>query len=158
MTESDSNPKPEIARRDFLALMGRGAIWATAGVTVVALLRYLSFTEPTPPQVFVLDEPSAYPLQSTTSVAEGRAFLIHDEHGLYALNATCTHLGCLVKSAQTGFACPCHGSEFAATGAVTHGPAAASLNHAALTLDDTGKVVLDLSRIVGAEVRLPVAG
>ena len=152
-----SSQQSAMARRDFLALFGRGALWATAGVTVVALLRYLSFTEPTPPQVFVLNEPGAYPLDSTTTVADGRAFIKHDERGLYAINATCTHLGCLVRQAPTGFACPCHGSRFAANGAVTNGPAALPLNYSTLSIDAEGKVVLDLSRTVGAEVRLPVA-
>jgi cytochrome b6-f complex iron-sulfur subunit len=157
MTTSERNPKSEIARRDFLAILGRGALWATAGVTIVALWRYLSFTEPTPPQVFVLDEPSAYPLNSTTPVAEGRAFIKHDERGLYAINATCTHLGCLVTQSSAGFDCPCHGSQFAANGAVTNGPAALPLNYAALSIDTEGRVVMDLSQTVGAEVRLPVA-
>jgi cytochrome b6-f complex iron-sulfur subunit len=157
MTTSERNPKSEIARRDFLAILGRGALWATAGVTIVALWRYLSFTEPTPPQVFVLDEPSAYPLNSTTPVAEGRAFIKHDERGLYAINATCTHLGCLVTQSSAGFDCPCHGSQFAANGAVTNGPAALPLNYAALSIDTEGRVVVDLSQTVGAEVRLPVA-
>ena len=163
MTISESNPKPavknqksEASRRDFLALVGRGALWATAGVTVVALLRYLSFTEATPPQAFVLNEPSAYPLNSTTAVAEGRAFIGHDERGLYAINATCTHLGCLVKQAPTGFACPCHGSQFMANGSVTHGPAAQPLNYCALALDASQKVVLDLSRTVDGSARLLV--
>ncbi len=145
------------SRRDFLALLGRGALWATAGVTVVALLRYLSFNEPTPPQVFVLDKPDAYPLNSTTSVAEGHAFIKHDEHGLYAINATCTHLGCLVKQAQAGFECPCHGSRYAASGAVINGPATLPLNYSALSINSEGKVMLDLSQTVGAEVRLPIA-
>jgi cytochrome b6-f complex iron-sulfur subunit len=143
-------------RRDFLTLLGRGALWATAGVTVVALLRYLSFTEPTPPQVFVLNEPSAYPLNSTTSVADGRAFIKHDEHGLYAINATCTHLGCLVKQAPAGFECPCHGSRYTPSGAVTNGPATQPLNHSALSINSEGKVVLDVSQTVGAESRLAV--
>ena len=157
MANSEGNPKSEIARRDFLALFGRGALWATAGVTVVALLRYLSFTEPAPPQVFVLDQPSAYPLNSTTPVADGRAFIKHDERGLYAVNATCTHLGCLVKQSAAGFDCPCHGSQYTANGVVTHGPATLPLNYAALSTDDAGKVVLDLSQTVSAEVRLSVA-
>ncbi len=146
----------EIPRRDFLALLGRGALWATAGVTVVALLRYLSFTEPTPPQVFVLNEPSAYPLNSTTAVAAGRAFIKHDERGLYAINATCTHLGCLVKQSATGFDCPCHGSRYTASGIVTQGPAMQPLNHSALSINPEGKVVLDLSQPVGTELRLVV--
>jgi Rieske Fe-S protein len=163
MPKSDSvpqseirNQKLEIARRDFLASLGRGALWATTGVTVVALLRYLSFTEPTPPQVFVLDEPNAYPLNSTTPVAEGRAFIMHDERGLYAINATCTHLGCLVKQLTTGFDCPCHGSRYTANGAVTNGPATQPLNYSALALDSSGKVVLDVSRTVDANARLAV--
>jgi cytochrome b6-f complex iron-sulfur subunit len=142
------------SRRDFLTLLGRGALWATAGVTVVALLRYLSFTEPAPPQVFVLDEPSAYPPGTTTPVAEGRAFITHDERGLYAINATCTHLGCLVKQAPVGFECPCHGSRYAASGAVARGPATQPLNTSALSIDSEGKVVLDLSQAVDENVRL----
>jgi cytochrome b6-f complex iron-sulfur subunit len=154
MSFSEGNPQSAPSRRDFLAMLGRGALWATAGVTVVALLRYLSFTEPTPPQVFALDEPNAYPLGSTTSVAEGRAFIKHDELGLYAINATCTHLGCLVKQSSTGFDCPCHGSRYTASGAVTNGPATQPLNYSALSLNSDGKVVLDMSQTVGAEVRL----
>jgi len=144
------------SRRDFLALLGRGALWATAGVTVVALLRYLSFTEPTPPQVFVLDEPSAYPLGTTTSVADGRAFIKHDDRGLYAINAMCTHLGCLVKQAQAGFECPCHRSQFAANGAVTQGPATLPLTYVALTLNAEGQVVVDVSQPVAETERLTV--
>jgi cytochrome b6-f complex iron-sulfur subunit len=142
------------SRRDFLVLLGRGALWATAGVTVVALVRYLSFTEPTPPQVFVLAEPSVYPLGTTTPVADGRAFIKHDERGLYAINATCTHLGCLVKQAQSGFECPCHGSQFATNGAVTHGPATLPLTHCALALNAEGKVVVDVSQPVAENDRL----
>ena len=150
------NPKSEVSRRDFLALLGRGALWATAGVTVVALLRYLSFAEPTPSHVFVLGEPSAYPLNSTTPVADGRAFIKHDERGLYAINAACTHLGCLVKQSSTGFDCPCHGSRYTASGAVTNGPATQPLNYCALALDTSQKVVLDLSQPVDGSVRLVV--
>jgi len=157
MTKPDRVPQSEISRRDFLALFGRGALWATTGITVVALLRYLSFTEPTPPQVYVLDSPDAYLNGTLTPVAEGRAFIGHDEGGLYAINATCTHLGCLVAQAQAGFECPCHGSQFTANGAVTTGPATQPLNYAAMSLDSEGKVVVDLSHVVGAEVRLPIA-
>ena len=150
------NLKSESSRRDFLTLLGRGALWATAGVTVVALLRYLSFTEPAPPQVFVLDEPSAYPPGTTTPVAEGRAFIKHDERGLYAINATCTHLGCMVKPVISGFDCPCHGSQYTANGAVTHGPATQPLNYALLSLDSEGHVVLDLGQTVDENLRLTV--
>jgi cytochrome b6-f complex iron-sulfur subunit len=35
----------------------------------------------------------------------------------------CTHLGCVVAVQGDGLRCPCHGSEFSSTGAVTKGPA-----------------------------------
>jgi len=61
----------------------------------------------------------------------------------YALNAVCTHLGCVVpwNRAQNKYMCPCHGSQYAPTGAVVRGPAPLplALAHCA---DVDGKVVL----------------
>mmetsp|Transcript_527 Transcript_527/g.1350 ORF Transcript_527/g.1350 Transcript_527/m.1350 type:complete len:220 (+) Transcript_527:188-847(+) len=61
----------------------------------------------------------------------------------YALNAVCTHLGCVVPwnvNAQK-FLCPCHGSQYDATGKVVRGPAPLSLALAHVN-QDSGKVVL----------------
>jgi cytochrome b6-f complex iron-sulfur subunit len=47
----------------------------------------------------------------------------------YGLNAVCTHLGCVVpwNVAENKFVCPCHGSQYDATGKVVRGPAPLSL-------------------------------
>jgi cytochrome b6-f complex iron-sulfur subunit len=43
----------------------------------------------------------------------------------YGIRPVCTHLGCTVewKADVKHFVCPCHGSEYDATGQVTKGPA-----------------------------------
>jgi Rieske Fe-S protein len=48
---------------------------------------------------------------------------MRDALGVFAISATCTHLGCAVARSAKGFECPCHGSKFAANGAVEAGPA-----------------------------------
>jgi cytochrome b6-f complex iron-sulfur subunit len=61
----------------------------------------------------------------------------------YALNAVCTHLGCVVpwNRAAGKYMCPCHGSQYDGTGKVIRGPAPLSL--ALAHVDDTdGKVTL----------------
>lgn len=44
-----------------------------------------------------------------------------------AFSAVCPHQGCTVLPEGEAFACPCHGSQFAADGAVTAGPARTGL-------------------------------
>jgi len=48
---------------------------------------------------------------------------------LCALSAVCTHLHCIVEfnSAEHTWDCPCHGSRFATSGEVIHGPAVEAL-------------------------------
>ena len=148
------SPTTHVPRRDFLTLAGRGALWAALGASVVALIRFLGFAEPEPPKVYTLGTPEAFPAGVLTPVAEGRAFVGRDARGLYAIVATCTHLGCLVRPRDSGFECPCHGSRFDADGAVSQGPAARPLARAGLTVGADGKIVLDLGETVDTDYRL----
>ena len=58
----------------------------------------------------------------------------------YGINAVCTHLGCVVpwNASENKFMCPCHGSQYDATGKKVRGPAPLSLAlaHADVTEDD----------------------
>ncbi|KAG4961042.1 hypothetical protein AAZX31_13G285400 [Glycine max] len=60
----------------------------------------------------------------------------------FAINAVCTHLGCVVpwNQAENKFICPCHGSQYNDQGRVVRGPAPLSLALAHCDIDD-GKVV-----------------
>ena len=56
----------------------------------------------------------------------------------YGLNAVCTHLGCVVpwNKAENKFMCPCHGSQYDATGKKVRGPAPLSLALAHADVND----------------------
>jgi glycine/D-amino acid oxidase-like deaminating enzyme/nitrite reductase/ring-hydroxylating ferredoxin subunit len=59
----------------------------------------------------------------------------HDESGrIFVLSARCPHLGCIVgwNSVERSWECPCHGSRFAANGALVQGPATRDLERSAL--------------------------
>lgn len=70
-----------------------------------------------------------------------------DGNGLepFALNAICTHLGCIVpwSAVNKKFICPCHGSQYDSNGAVVRGPAPLPLALAHVSNDDeSGKIVV----------------
>jgi Rieske Fe-S protein len=69
--------------------------------------------------------------------------VIRKNQDIYALNLTCTHLGCTVNATPKGFVCPCHGSVFNTSGDVVKGPADGPLKR--LAVDEQGDDVLILS-------------
>jgi len=74
-----------------------------------------------------------YPTRSLVQGLKGDAhYLIAKPDGTledYAINAVCTHLGCVVpwNRAANKYMCPCHGSQYDFTGKVIRGPAPLSL-------------------------------
>ena len=56
----------------------------------------------------------------------------------YALNAECTHLGCIVPydALQKKFICPCHGSQYDSLGNVLRGPAPGPLKLAKVLIQE----------------------
>jgi cytochrome b6-f complex iron-sulfur subunit len=74
---------------------------------------------------------------------EKKIAVIKDGKDVYALNLTCTHLGCTVAATSKGFSCPCHGSVFNTLGEVIKGPADRSLKQ--LSVEEQGDDVLIIS-------------
>jgi glycine/D-amino acid oxidase-like deaminating enzyme/nitrite reductase/ring-hydroxylating ferredoxin subunit len=76
------------------------------------------------------------------SIRGRKAAVYLEENGsVQAVSAVCPHLGCLVRfnSVERSWDCPCHGSRFATSGEVLHGPARSALEPIALEeLGNTG--------------------
>src|SRR6185369_16035165 len=86
------------------------------------------------------------PVGTLQRVGSEPVFIARDAGGLYALTSTCTHAGCEVEAQGSGASaallCPCHGSQFDRSGAVTRGPAGSPLVHFAVEVDSAGNVTI----------------
>ena len=84
-------------------------------------------------------------------------YLVRDAAGIYAFNASCLHLGGRISPTQTGFGCPCHGSQYDLNGTVTVGPApvGSTLQHYQVSESTPGGVlVIDPTKPVSTATRL----
>lgn len=134
----------------------RGFLVSAVVLAIDQVLRFLSF-EPDGDEVTVvpLGLPGDYSRDSLVYVAAGRAYVGRDTQGFYALDAVCTHLGCLVEMEKKGgFKCPCHGSRFDAEGHPKTGPATKPQRYLYLWLEQDGQLMVDRERAVEASTRL----
>ena len=146
------------ARREFLAVLGAGAMAvATLGTTVTAI-RYLW------PEV-LFEQETRFAVGRAEEIAEGtvlvlpeqKVFVVHAAAGFYALSSTCTHLGCMTRYEKENnrVFCPCHGSQFAIDGHVTGGPAPRPLRRLELVVE-RGSLVVDVAKPVANDAVLKV--
>ncbi len=82
----------------------------------------------------------------------GRFFLVHSQDGLLALYTKCPHLGCTVPwvgppENEHAFQCPCHGSMYNYVGERTGGPAPRPMDYMAVSVDESGNVLVDTGDI-----------
>ena len=157
--EQENNKKQKalyLTRRMFLQL----GLWISGLASTWGILQFLSY-EPSKENLLpsiTLEQPFNYLLGSVTYVPEVKAWLMHDEGGIYAVSATCSHLGCRVKAEEAQFVCPCHGSQFDLSGRLLHGPATTALPSFEVLISEDGRVVIDRRVTVAPIIRLKLGG
>ena len=133
-----------IRRREALTLT---SLMGLVGAAVVAGVSNLLFFRPRvtygEPSRFKVGKPDAFPQGTRLPFARQRVTLIRTESGVAAISNTCTHLGCVIQTTETGFDCPCHGSRFDAEGSVLAGPAPRPLAWFRCSLAPSGDVEID---------------
>ncbi len=60
-----------------------------------------------------------------------------------AISLVCTHLGCTINRVETGFLCPCHGSQYDSDGLVVGGPAPKTLHWLAIKKVPGNQIEID---------------
>lgn len=75
-------------------------------------------------------------------------WIIKTAEGIYALLATCTHLGCTPNwlTNENKFKCPCHGSGFYSSGINFEGPAPRPLERVSISRAEDGQILIDKSK------------
>ncbi|GDX79400.1 cytochrome b6 [Deltaproteobacteria bacterium] len=144
-----------MGRRSFLRALGLSGAGVLLAQSAWATLRFarapVSYG---PPSKTTLGERGRFPRGAVTYAEAARVFVVHDDAGLGAMSAVCTHLGCTVRRDGEGFLCPCHGSRYNAKGEVTGGPAPRSLRYVQVEEDRRGRVVVDTDVEVDPDDRL----
>ncbi|MFM2432363.1 MAG: hypothetical protein RLZZ511_3577 [Cyanobacteriota bacterium] len=144
---SSSSDVPSMGRRQFMNLLTFGTVGGVAAGALFPVVKY--FIPPSSGGAgggvtakdalgndIVVSEYVKTHLPGDRSLAQGLKgdptyLVVKEDSSLenYGINAICTHLGCVVpwNAAENKFMCPCHGSQYDATGKVVRGPAPLSL-------------------------------
>jgi len=158
LTRSTADGAPEdLNRRRLLSWLSGVGLFGSA---IVAVLSNLIFIKPRAtygqPNRFAIGKPEDFPAGARISLDTRRVCIVREGDKLAAISTTCTHLGCIVSVAETGFACPCHGSRYDQDGTVTSGPAPKALAWYQVTLAPNGDLVVDKDNEVEAGTYLKV--
>ena len=139
----------QMNRRRFLTWLSSVGLFGSALVSAIS-----NFVFITPratygqPSRFGVGKASDFAPGTRIALTDQRVCIVREGDQIAAISTTCTHLGCIVGVANTGFACPCHGSRFDQDGNVTGGPAPKPLPWYEVSLAPNGELQVDK----GAEV------
>jgi cytochrome b6-f complex iron-sulfur subunit len=143
---SSENECKDCSRREFFAKLGMGSLIIAGAGTALFSYEYFSpnvLFEPSP--IVRAGKPDEFPQGTVTLDPRSGIYLIHGPQGFYALQAICTHLGCLTawKPELDLIACPCHGSRFNREGVKVAGPAPDPLPWFKVSLSEDGYLMVD---------------
>jgi cytochrome b6-f complex iron-sulfur subunit len=131
-------------RRRLLTWLSSFGLFGSAVLSVFSNLVYIkpraTYGQP---QRFLIGKPDEYPPGARIAMEARRVCIVREGDKMAAISTTCTHLGCIVGLADTGFACPCHGSRFDQDGNVTGGPAPKPLPWFKITRAPNGELEID---------------
>ena len=145
----ETRDKEGVSRRDFLGLAAFGAAILASLSALAGSLRFIKpdvYSEES--KKFKIGKIENFPIGTTRKLDDKNVFVFSDDNGLFAISAICTHLGCIVSSAEFGFQCPCHGSQYDQEGNVTGGPAPRPLEWFEINQEVDGTLFIDEGKAV----------
>jgi cytochrome b6-f complex iron-sulfur subunit len=144
---SKSYEPPDKGRRRLIWAL----IFSYLGINLLLFLRFFfprALYEPN--TVFSVGYPSDFALGVNQQfLASNRIWIVREPGRVFTIFARCTHLGCTPewKPSENKFKCPCHGSGYDSEGVNFEGPAPRPMDRAKMTLDATGKIIVDTSKL-----------
>lgn len=105
---------------------------------------------------FKIGMPDNFPVGTVKKLDDKGVFIFANDDGLHAISSICTHLGCIVAISETGFQCPCHGSQYNENGKVIAGPAPRNLAWLEISQEVDGSLVVDTVREVPAGTKFTI--
>jgi cytochrome b6-f complex iron-sulfur subunit len=137
-TEGQMNRRRLLVWLSSVGLFGSAAISAASNFLFVK--PRATYGQPTR---FSIGRPDDFAPGTRIALGNERIAVIREGNRFAAISTTCTHLGCIVGVASTGFACPCHGSRYDQDGNVTGGPAPKPLPWYQVSLAPNGELEVD---------------
>jgi nitrite reductase/ring-hydroxylating ferredoxin subunit len=133
-------------RRDFLkrislATIGLSGIIITTDICLFIRNRK-SFNLS---NIISLGWPEEYNNGTRIFLSDFNIVLLKKEGRFGVISARCSHLGCIVRLADSGFICPCHGGQYDRRGYPIKGPAPLPLKWLQVQRGAKGEVQVDMN-------------
>ncbi len=147
MPDHESQSKDtNVDRRSLLGMFGWIGVGISGGIAALGNFLYLK------PSVsygaatnFRVGKPEDYRVGIRETFEDERVVVVRDRQGIAAISVVCTHLGCTATVTDSGFDCPCHGSQYDTDGVVTGGPAPRPLDWYQVSIAPNGELEIDKS-------------